>query len=127
MSRPGYPIELRHPDGGSLLFHDLTALIDYFFTKTLMHQGHRMLPVDFHLYVNGRQYDWAKSCQLPHIERTIAAMSANQTLRQLEEAHREHLEYVFEIERAFYDALNIPHEDKVPGHPDEASGRRARR
>ena len=102
-----FPIELRHPDGGSLLFTDIQTIIDYFFIRGLTHEGRTMFPHVFGLYINGREYNWSAEC----------IKAEEEGMGKLLEETVAHLKYVVDIERSFYDAVNIPHEKDIPGIP----------
>lgn len=101
-----FPIELRHPKGGALLFTSIDAVINKFFSNKMTNMGFTVWPSDFLLYVNGREYNWSKECiDFPE--------DPGFTWEQARKLYQTHLQYVTEIEEAFYD-VNISHEDKVP-------------
>lgn len=101
-----FPIELRHPKGGSILFVSIDDIINKFYGHKMTSQGSTIWPSDFHLYINGRQYNWSKECiEFP--------ASPDFTWAQAIVVCREHLRYVMDIELSFYD-VNTEHEDTVP-------------
>ena len=98
-----FPIELKHPEGGALLFTSIDALIQRFFGNKMTNMGSTVWPTDFNLYVNGREYNWSKECiEYP--------MNPKFTWAEALVVHRQHLRYVLDIERSFYD-VNTEHED----------------
>ena len=115
-----FPIELRHPDGGSLLFTDLGILENHFFEVGVSHKGSRLFPSDFHLYVNGREYEWGRQCKVKEV------ITFRDEFYRLRTEIINHLRYVLDIERALYDEINIRHEDTILGHSDKGKAGRRR-
>ncbi len=101
-----FPIELRHPDGGTLLFTSMEAVIEKFFGNKITHLGFTVWPCEFLLYVNGRHYNWSREC-------IAFPEDPGFTWDKARELYKGHLQYVVEIEEAFYD-VNTGYEDKVP-------------
>lgn len=109
-----FPIELRFHEGGNLLFHNIQDIVKYFFDQSITNRSKRMFPSDFHLFINNRRYDWSPDCSPRSWTANEHALKPYSIeLDNVEKATRAHLEYVVDIERAFYDAVNIPHEDTI--------------
>ncbi len=110
-----FQVELRDEEEGTRIsFDSIDRLLEYFFNSHIIHRGKRLLPVDFRLFVNDREYGWDKKCQMPVVVRT-ARQAVHGNLNQLREEIRKHLLYIADLEDAFYDEpVNISYEEDVP-------------
>ena len=78
-----------------MLFASVDSLMVQFFDSPMSHRGSYMLPSDFLLFVNGREYNWSKECTRWGDEGFL--------YDEIAKVHEDHLKYVIDIERAFYD------------------------